>query len=217
MSRQILTFLIVFAGLMLLMRSCAGSASLPPAVGTSRPETLDEVDLVRLTDDETATVVELARDGTIVSARIGPVDVIRPVVSYRRPFHLLVNTSERRTGLPFEAWTAAPTDDGGFRFTGRHEGLTVVKTIRLAPGGRGLTLDLSITGAGENVNDFWMTAIGGVPLTSPEADTQSGAIRTHRGGDLAFTSLGSNGGNAFVIDQYLIGRASASASGRGDL
>ena len=90
MSRQVLTFLIVFAGLMLLMRSCAGKPSLPPAVPTSRAEPIEEADAVRLFDKDADVAVQLARDGTVVSARIGnimfsgPTAVIGNNISGRR-------------------------------------------------------------------------------------------------------------------------------------
>ena len=66
MSRQILTFFIVFGGLMLLFRSCNSETGVPPALTSEglRAES-DTSGRVLLEDQEKGFSAKLARDGTI--------------------------------------------------------------------------------------------------------------------------------------------------------
>ena len=116
MARQILTFFVLFAGVMLLMTKGCPKESFPPAVSKETVAAPDPADLYVL-DDGKGLVVRLDRTGALVSVDDAGTPVVRPVHEGRRPLGLLLKTKEdllRR--LPREGWATAEVP-GGRDFT----------------------------------------------------------------------------------------------------
>ncbi|MHC4493951.1 MAG: YidC/Oxa1 family insertase periplasmic-domain containing protein [Planctomycetota bacterium] len=159
MSRKILTFVIVFVGILFLMRTCTA----PPPGGTTLP--IEKVEAAGETFP--LGTVALAPDGSIVSVAEGERPVVRTVPPWRRALRFLVRLrgQENPVAPPSDSWESSEVESGR-RFLCAWEGLTVEKTVRLVAGG--LDVDLVVTGAHPDVTGFLLTAGSGVPLTDGE-------------------------------------------------
>ena len=170
MSRQILTFIIVFAGLMFFMQRCKADPTAPPAITPENLRAADDLDQrVLLEDKARDVVVTLGPDGTLVSVTVGKQIVVREVNPWRRTFHLLQRTAEGRT-RSLSGWTTEKLLDG-FAFVHTDGTYSVRREVRLTPDGGGLECTLSATNAPTDVRDFLLTGISGVPLDDDAADT----------------------------------------------
>jgi len=156
MSRQILTFVIVFVGILLVMRTCAAKPPDATAVLTEKVEAPGET--LQLGP------VAVAPDGSIVAVVEGEKPVVRTVPPWRRPLRFLVRRrgQENPVAPPADAWESSEVENGR-RFRCAWEGLTIEKTVRLVEAG--LDVELSVTGAHADVTGFLLTVGSGVPLS----------------------------------------------------
>jgi len=159
MSRQILTFVIVFVGILLVMRTCTSK----PVDGTTlRTESVEA-------PGETFRLgpVSLAPDGSIASVTVGSSPVAHTVRPWRRALHFLIRLrgQEDPVAPPADAWQSSQVENGR-RFRCTWEGLTVEKTVRLVEAG--LDVDIAVTGAHADVTGFLLTVASGVPLSGAE-------------------------------------------------
>jgi len=159
MSRKILTFVIIFFGIFMVMRTCAAP---PSAASTLRTETVEEAGGTFQLD-----TVALAPDGSLVSVAGGEKPVVRTTSPWRRALRFLVRLrgQEDAVAPPAESWESSEVASGR-RFRCSWEGLTIEKTVRLVDGG--LDVDLVVTGAHPDVTGFLLTAGSGVPLADAE-------------------------------------------------
>ncbi len=167
MPRQVLT-IVIFALLgLFLFQTCSSKDQLPPALGPVESGKRPETRLDKLTVGDMS--VELAPDGTVVSVQ-GPQDpVLRPLAKGRRPFNLLLRVKQHKIGLEKALggkWRRETIDGGaGRRFTLENEnGFKVVRTVRPAPDGDGLDLEIELSGMPENLDSLWLTGASGVAM-----------------------------------------------------
>lgn len=160
MARQILTFFVLFAGVMLLMRTCAPKEAFPPAVPKEHVETPDAADLFVLEDGK-GVVVRLDRTGALASVEQDGKPVLRDVPRHRRAFGLLLKAKDLLLPLPPAGWESAAVP-GGREFVYAKDGLRVTRRVLLAEGG--LDLELRVEGAPEDVRGFELGGPSGVVL-----------------------------------------------------
>ncbi|MHC4954994.1 MAG: YidC/Oxa1 family insertase periplasmic-domain containing protein [Planctomycetota bacterium] len=165
MSRQILTFFIVFAGLMLLLRTCNKEVSAPDAVAREKlQQDRDTTGRTLLEDKERGIRAVLDKDGTLVSLQVNDQWIVRDVNANKRTFHVVERTEHGSTRyLPSEGWSANKVE-GGYDFVLEKDDYRIRREIRLAGDGNGLDCGLSIAGAPKNVRGFECTVLSGVPL-----------------------------------------------------
>ncbi|MHC4410966.1 MAG: YidC/Oxa1 family insertase periplasmic-domain containing protein, partial [Planctomycetota bacterium] len=165
MGRQVLTFFIVFAGLMLLFRGCQKPDAAPPALaGEVLIISDDKTGHVELTNEEHGVAVTLDRDGTIVAATDRDGWIFERVNAGRRPLHLNERLEGRTNAIPAEGWVTEQLDDGGFAFVNKRDEYVIRREVRLTEDGKGLDCTLEVTGAHEAVRGFQMTALSAVTL-----------------------------------------------------
>ena len=108
MSRQILTFFLVFAGLFFLMRSCSNEPPPPDAVGRRQlRRDSDTTGRELLEDKERGVRAVFNEDGTLVSLRVGDQLIVREVNSENRTFHVVERT-ERGDIAKLAGWMTGP-------------------------------------------------------------------------------------------------------------
>ncbi|MHC4970787.1 MAG: YidC/Oxa1 family insertase periplasmic-domain containing protein [Planctomycetota bacterium] len=159
MSRQILTFVIVFIGIMLVMRSCPTGPPDTALLAEKVEEADDTVDLGPVT---------LAQDGSIVTIAGNKRPIVRTVPAERRGLRFLVQLRGKKGSVvapPDDSWGSSPVD-GGHLFHCDWEGLRIEKTVRLVE--NGLDVDLTVTGTHPDVKDHLLTVGSGVPLAAGE-------------------------------------------------
>jgi hypothetical protein len=172
MSRQILTFVVIFLGVMLLMQTCAPKNQAPPAIveeEVAAPQA-DEVFTIDYEEKDLRVVVGVT--GTIVSIEHEGTPILRTVPAWHRPFHLLVRNAAgiRRAEaeiMPRDRWSSAEIE-GGREFTCSRESLTVTKRILLDADGRGVRCEVSLSGGGEEVRGLELTGASGPRLVDGE-------------------------------------------------
>ena len=169
MSKHLLTIGLILLAFLFLRKGCVKPEDVPAVPTESAAAAADgesytlTLEAQGLPSPGELTVV-LAADGSVVSARRGDVDLIRTTPATRRPFHLLLEYATGRTwSLPRDKWTSEPVD-GGRRFLHEDGAFRVTKTVRLAPDGSGLDLDLEAEGLTGEMQGFVLTAVSGVPL-----------------------------------------------------
>lgn len=202
MSRQILTFVVVFIGIMLLMRMCSAPQQEQGALRTEAVE--------KTGGASELGPVTLAPDGSIVTVAGGERPVVRTVPPWRQALRFLVRVRGREEpiALPAESWESAEVD-GGRSFRCTWEGLAVEKTVRLAESG--LDVTLAVTGTHPDVTGYLLTAGSGVPLT--DGEDAGAAFALWQLGDNAperrsFRTLSENRAAApkrVFADRYLLG------------
>jgi len=179
MSRQILTFVIVFLGIFLLMKTCMATK---PKPGPAAAEPVaEEKETYPLADEASGTTVLLARDGSVVSVRRGESEWVRPVPATRRTFHLLRSDGRGTHEFPLDGWSGEQLEGNARRFTWADGDLVVTKVVRLAEGGGGLDLELKVQGGGAAVTGLVLSGASGVMLDEPDAAERSFSIVQVRG------------------------------------
>jgi len=178
MSRQILTFVIVFFGIWLLMRTCTATK---PQQGPAAAEPVaEESETYPLEDEATGTTVLLARDGSVVSVRRGASEWVHPVPATRRTFHLLRSDGRGTREFAWDGWSNEVVGNAQ-RFIWADGDLVVTKTIRLAKDGGGLELELKVEGGGAELTGLVLSGASGVVLDEPDAAERSFSIVQVRG------------------------------------
>jgi len=181
MSRQILTFFIVFGGLLLLFKSCNRETTVPPALATEgmRLES-DTSGRLLLEDKANGLSAKLGRDGTIVSLRAGKQWILREVNAERRVLHLLERTEGGATRyVSSDDWNAKKLDDG-YEFVWTRGSYEIRRVLRWAKDGAGLDCELIVKGAPDNVHGFELTGISGVALDGGGSGIPPDAFVTQR-------------------------------------
>jgi YidC/Oxa1 family membrane protein insertase len=164
MGRQILPLVLVFVGVMLLMRMCAAppppQKGLPVEVVEAPPS--DATPLKGPNGEE----VLLAGDGSVLSitGADGAV-IVRPTPPNRHPFHLFLGQTDQAARVPEGGWTREEVP-GGFRYVYAKDKLRIEKTLHLSADGRALILDLKAEGIEQK--GLLLTGASGLNLTSEE-------------------------------------------------
>ncbi|MHC4932280.1 MAG: YidC/Oxa1 family insertase periplasmic-domain containing protein [Planctomycetota bacterium] len=181
MSRQILTFLLVFVAIMFIFpKACAPKVDAPPAVGD--PEKVNpplEEEIYRIQKGDLRAVIGLT--GTLVSVHDGDEEILRTAPAWRRPFHVLVRRQGTRRGMPRSNWTNREID-GGLEFSCNEGTLQIVKRITFDEEGNGLNFTLSANGGGKEVLGLELTGASGVRL-SGDGERVAGAYWDIRAGE----------------------------------
>ncbi len=167
MGRQVLTFVLVFVGIFLLMRSCSPEATTPRGLRVETPDP-PPPDAVVLTHAATGAEARLAADGSVVSITDGGAPVVRPVRAGRRPFHLHLGRTEAPKRLPEAEWTREEAPGGGWKFVLAKDRVRIERTVRFAEDGRGLVHELKAEGIPEGLI---LTGASGVELASDGSET----------------------------------------------
>jgi len=162
MGRQIVTFVLVFVGILLLMKTCSSKPAKPH--GGLRVETVDAVpgDAVVLTHPTSGAEVRLAGDGSVVSITQGGTPVVRPVRAGRRPFHVHLGRTDQPKRLPEAEWTREEVPGGGWKFVLAKDKVRIERTVRFAEDGRGLVHALKAEGVQEGLI---LTGASGIELS----------------------------------------------------
>jgi YidC/Oxa1 family membrane protein insertase len=167
MGRQILTFVIVFVGIILLTRSCFAPPHPAKGVAMERPDGAGEEALVLRA--ASGAEARLAPDGAVAAILDAGAEVVRPVPATRRPFHVaLGHTAGDVELLPAAEWKSEEVA-GGRRFALERDGLKVEKTLRFAEDGRALVLDLRAEGVPKGIVGLVLTGASGADLSWDEA------------------------------------------------
>jgi len=168
MGRQILTFVIVLVGLMLLMKTCAGKPGQGGGIVVEKPA--PDADATVLTHAGSGAEVRLAPDGSVASIQEGA-PVVRAVAADRRPFHLFLGQTDTAARIPDAAWTKEEIPGGGWKYVYAKDKLRIEKSVRFAEDGHALILDLKAEGIPDEAIGFVLTGASGVELTGEEGES----------------------------------------------
>jgi len=114
MGRQVLTFLLVFLGIFLLMKTCSAPPAERRGLAVEQPDE-PPADAAVLRHGKSGAEVRLAADGSVVTITEGAAAVMRPVRAGRRPFRVILGQTDRAKKIPKRSGRAriCPRADGG--------------------------------------------------------------------------------------------------------
>jgi YidC/Oxa1 family membrane protein insertase len=189
MGRQVLTFVLVFLGIWLLMRSCSAPPAQHRGLVVEQPDEPPK-DAVVLRHEKSGAEVRLAADGSVVTIAEGETAVMRPVRAGRRPFRVILGQTDRAKRIPEAEWTSEDLPEGGRKYVHAKDNLRIEKSLRFAEDGRALVLDIKAEGIPPDAIGLALTGASGVEL-SGDAGESPFAFSQLADGDPRITSFAS--------------------------
>ncbi len=169
MGRQILTFVLVFVGLILLMKTCSKAPEQHRGLRVERPDPVPEdKDAAVLRHEGSGAEVRLASDGSVASITEKGAAVVRPVKAGRRPFHLHLGQTQSPKRLPDAAWTREQGPEGGWKFVLAKDNVRIERAVRFAEDGKGLVYGLTAEGVPDGLI---LTGASGIELSGDGSET----------------------------------------------
>ena len=163
MGRQVLTFVLVFAGIWLLMKTCSAPPAERRGLAVEQPDEIPK-DAAVLRHEKSGAEAVLAADGSVVTIAEGENAVMRPVRAGRRPFRVILGQTDRARAIPEAEWTSEDLPEGGRRYVHAKDKLRIENTLRFTEDGHGLVLGIKAEGVPPDAIGLALTGASGVEL-----------------------------------------------------